>query len=223
MLRYIHWTWLCAAAASVCVFMVGVADAQVRSCGGDIPEEGYACECSVTFGQTYSGSYRHGEPYDCLTIEPDGSGETFAERGITIRVRVKCILTGYYVVGFPAEKIVLYAPNLCICPGGNIADHATDENGYTEFSGTIRAGGCTNSLTLFVDGQFVTQLPIRINSTDTGVASPCYVDACEVAALAIKLGRPDLWSLCFDYNESGPPIDASDLAYLAHYFGATCR
>ena len=66
-------------------------------------------------------------------------------------------------------------------------------------------------------------LPIKINSTDSGQASPCYTDAGDHAALARKLGNPAEWDLRFDYNESGVPVDAGDLAYIASALGAACR
>ena len=59
---------------------------------------------------------------------------------------------GIPLVGVPAQEIVLYRSSLCLCPGGNIADAATDVNGCTTFTGTIRGGGCTPTLDLFAGG-----------------------------------------------------------------------
>lgn len=215
-----------ACASLVCAFALSMLprDAQADGCPGGPPDaiEVPDCNCLVTFSQTFTGTYRHGEPADVLTIDPSSSGETLAERGITIRIRIAGVASGPWA-GVPAEEILLYNSALCLCPGGNIADHATDQDGRTEFSGTIRGGGCAGSLSLFVCGISMGTLPIKINSTDSGTASPCFTDASDLAALATKLGRPDLWDLCFDYNESGAPVDASDVAYFANSLGAACR
>ena len=48
--------------------------------------------CTVSFTRTYTGSYRLGEPYDYVTIAPDGSGETFAATGITPLMVQNCTL-----------------------------------------------------------------------------------------------------------------------------------
>src|SRR5262249_45553298 len=88
---------------------------------------------------------------DRITISPAGTGDTFAGTGITIRVFLKNC-QGAPLVGVPLQEIVLFNSGLCICPGGNIADAATDMNGMTGFSGTLRGGGCVESLQVFADG-----------------------------------------------------------------------
>jgi hypothetical protein len=47
------------------------------------PDSSYV---EVEYACTFTGSYRTGEPLDIITIAPDGSGETFAENGISIEV-----------------------------------------------------------------------------------------------------------------------------------------
>jgi len=177
----------------------------------------------VTFDKTYMGNYRPGEPYDYVTIAADGQGETFAESGISITLFLRTS-DGRNCVGIPAQEIQLYSPDLCICPGGSIADRPTDLNGMTSFSGTIAGGGCTEMLSIYFNGVRIGTTGVKINSTDTGLASPCATDAGDFSALAARLGRPEQWSICFDYNESGPPtIDAGDLSYFAAVLGAGCR
>lgn len=190
--------------------------------------------CTVTFSRTYTGNYRYGEPYDFITISPDGRGETFAEMGIAIRVCLKDAC-GRPLVGVPAQQITLYNSALCLCPGGNIADAPTDVNGCTTFSGTIRGGGCAYSLDVFVGGTFICTLrdaggrTVKVNSPDIGppYSGACFVDAADVSALGQRLGRvtgPFPYHICFDYNESGPPtINASDVAFFAHLVSAGCE
>jgi len=159
-----------------------------------------------------------------VTIAPNGAGETFASTGITVTVYLKNC-NGAPLVGVPLQEIVVFNSALCICPGGNVADAATDANGRTTFSGTIRGGGCVEALTIFADGVAVcTRGDLKTNSPDHVPASPCFVDAGDLAALAAKLGSIPNYNICFDYNESGPPtIDASDLAFFASFLGAACQ
>src|SRR5262245_38831603 len=67
---------------------------------------------------------------DRVTISPNGNGETFAANGITIKVYLKNG-AGAPLAGIPATEVILHSSALCICPGGNIADAATDLNGAT--------------------------------------------------------------------------------------------
>jgi hypothetical protein len=163
-----------------------------------------------------------------VTIAPNGAGETFAGTGITIHVYLKNC-NGAPLVGVPAQEIVIYNSGLCICPGGNIADAATDINGHTTFTGTIRGGGCVENLQVYADGvallsQSGTLLGVQTNSPDHVPASPCAVDASDLSSLASKLGVPANYSICYDYNESGgPTIDASDLSFFASLLGAQCQ
>ena len=64
-------------------------------------------ETVVSFDRVYTGSYRNGEPYDYLTIQPDGGGETLEEAGINIRVRLHCDERGFSYVGVPPNEVVL--------------------------------------------------------------------------------------------------------------------
>ncbi len=192
----------------------------VCGCEGEI-----TYESDIRFERTYTGRYRTGEPYDYVTVEPNGTGETFADAGITVRVRIKCEnRPNDWLVGYPAFSFQLWSPGLCMCSSGKFADASPDEDGWVEFSGTVNAGGCAEGIDLWIEGTFVATLPINFNSTDTVAASPCHTDAADLAAFAEVFGDPDAWGICFDYNESGPPtIDASDLAYFASRLGATCE
>ena len=177
---------------------------------------------------------------DRVTISPNGNGETFASNGITIKVYLENC-SGAPLAGIPAQEIVISNAALCICPGGNIADAATDLNGATSFSGTIHGGGCAPSLTVFADGTGITQkvvaglmppaslTPPKTNSQDVLPSSPCFVDAGDLPALAQRLGCPSNcppmspgYTICVDWNEDGA-IDAGDAAGFAFPLGAACR
>ncbi len=161
-----------------------------------------------------------------LTVDPAGRGESLESAGITLRVRMLCNRgtpespNFQPVAGMPAQEIQLYAPELAYCVP-LMASTPTDQDGWTEFHGTYQAGGCAEHVQVWAEGYFMADIPLRINSPDTGVASPGRVDGSDLAALATHLGRPDRYSICFDFNEDGS-TDASDLACFALSLGNGC-
>jgi len=184
------------------------------------PDSSYV---TVTFSRTFTGAYQHGLPYDVVTVDPSGNGETFAGTGITIRVYLRNN-GGTPLVGIPREEIQLFNSNLCICPGGNIADHASDANGETTFSGSLSAGGCAPNLIVFATCNVIATIPVKINGPDATPASPCAVDASDLSALVARRGAQvgqGNYSICFDFNEDGS-IDASEVALFASALGGQC-
>lgn len=208
---------------SVVALMAGIVAAMVAGpAAADLvcPDSSY---CVVTFSATYSGNWNNGANYDYVTINPDGQGETFAATGISISVYLKNC-AGEPLIGVPNQEILLFNSGLCICPGGNISDAGTDANGCATFTGTIAGGGCVQGLDVFADGVFICTINVNINSPDTGLASPCFTDASDLGDFASRLGVPANYTICSDYNESGPPtIDASDLGFFAAALGASCQ
>jgi hypothetical protein len=174
---------------------------------------GFPLGAAVVVGGAGSGT---------LTIRPGGGGgfgETFLGNGVPITVCITC--GGAPLVGLPASLITVSAPGVVFCPvpDANSADTPTDPLGCASFTGTICGGGCAPFLDVFVAGTWVGAVPVGINSTDTGVASPGFVDAGDLARLASVLGAPAAYTLCMDFNEDGV-IDAGDLAYFAGALGA---
>lgn len=202
--------------------------------------------CTVTYNRVYpAGSQFVGQPYDYVTIAPDGAGETFfnangvnepdgmADVAIAVFLRNG---SNAPLVGVPAQEIVVFNSALCICPGGNISDAGTDAAGMAEFTGSLAAGGCVTSLDVFADGVFICTLQaggrnVKLNSPDFAAigTSPCFTDASDLAVMATKLGRPANGAtggnpnVCADFNELGVNIDASDLAFFASFLGASCQ
>ena len=178
----------------------------------------------LSFARRFAGTYRPGEPYDVLTIDPSWTGETLEDVGISLRVRLFCDCFGIDtgpLAGLPAAEIVLYSSSLAL---GTVltASMPTDSEGWTEFHGTMRGGGCAQSLTLFADGMPAATIPIKINSPDALPASPCAVDAGDLSALAARLGIPANYSICSDWNEDGA-VDAADVSAFASVLGAACN
>ena len=162
---------------------------------------------------------------DRILINPGWVGNTFANAGITIHVFLRNC-QGQPLVGVPAAVVQLTSPGLCICPGGNLADAATDAAGHAQFTGTINAGGCVESLDVVADGVAIGSVPVKTNSHDILPASPCHIDAGDLAAVARALGsnrvsNPANYTICIDYNQDGF-IDASDVANSPFGLSAAC-
>ena len=204
--------------------------------------------CEVVFNRTYNRfSQFVGQPYDYVTVHPDGSGESFAnadglnqgDRLLDIEIRVyvrNC--SGEPLVGMPAQQVQLFSNALCICPGGADSDAGTDANGCARFTGTLRAGGCATSIDVYADGVFICTLmdsngrTVKFNSGDQAhnLTSPCYTDASDLAGFAraftqLASGSSDVGPhVCFDYNEGGSlNIDTGDLASFASLLGRACQ
>src|SRR5262245_514598 len=203
-------------------FAIDVASGQV-ALAGDAAATDAVAHC-VPFPDSTFCVVTFADPArDRITISPNGTGDTFQSVGITVHVRVRRS-DGRPETAIPREEIQLYNPGLCICPGGTLADAPTDSNGDTTFTGTIRGGGCVNSLTLYACGFQLCTVPLKTNSWDALPASPCFVDAGDVAAFTPRLGSRTgdfNYSICSDFNEDGF-IDAGDLASLSAELGAAC-
>lgn len=172
----------------------------------------------VRYAQTFTGIYRTGEPKDVVSISPNGLGGTLAQSGITIEVHLEC--DGSVLAGLPAEQIVLFHSGLCMCTP-LAADHASDAEGNTQFTGAIAGGGCVNQLVVYAGGVGVGIAPVKVNSPDTG---NCFVDSSDLSAFASKLGKryPNpAYSICFDYNEDGY-IDSGDFSFFSAHWMAHC-
>lgn len=212
-----------AALAAIVFTMLPSTSTAGGGCAGCFWQCGVGADVELTFAHRFTGTYRPGEPYDVVTIDPAGTGETLDEVGISLRVRLFCDCFGTDagpIVGLPASEIVLF--NTSLATGTYMtASVPTDSEGWTEFHGAMRGGGCVQSLTLIVDGCVVRNIPIKVNSPDTALASPCAVDAGDLSALAARLGIPSRYSICFDWNEDGA-VDAGDLSAFAAVLGANC-
>jgi hypothetical protein len=226
---------------SVVAIMAAIVACMAGTAAADVvcPDSSYVV---VTFNTSFTGTWNNGSDYDYVTIAPNGLGETFvnasglnlAPPDIDIRVYVKNC-NGDPLVGIPAQEIVLYNSSLCICPGGNASDAGgTDINGCATFTGSIAGGGCGQGLDAYVDGVPLTRVsvnggaiqgggaPVNINSTDTGLASPCFTDSSDLTAFAAVLGNVPMYTICLDFNETGA-IDSSDLAFFSGVLGAACQ
>jgi len=180
------------------------------------PDSSYV---TVSFACTFTGLYQPGEPYNYVTTCPLGDGESLAAAGITISVHLEDC-QGTPLAGVAAQDIVLTAPTLCPCGGGNIADAPTDANGNTTFSGTLAVGGYAESLTIVAGGVTVGSVPVVINSFDSSPS--CSIDTYDLEDWfnlnGKEVGDPG-YDVRYDFNEDGF-LDIKEYAlfnrHLAH-------
>ncbi len=108
-------------------------------------------------------------------ITPNGSAQPQVTQDATISVTVKdgALPVPQIIELYPFEDIWLVCPGvgaelgLMPCAGGNSADFATDEIGYTEFNNPVTGGGqSTGATSVVINGN---ALP---NTVDVGYLSP---------------------------------------------------
>lgn len=201
----------------------GLAIAVLLACGTF--EASGACEC-FEFGRFIRTVELATTRTDVLTVNPAGTGETLADAGIRLRIRIVCTTGGENPVitaplaGYPAEALQLFSPALSGCAPW-VASGPSDADGWVEFRGPFAGGGCVDHLQFFAGGELISSIPIRINSPDTGVSSPGIVDGGDLATLAAALGQPARYTICLDFNEDGL-VDAGDVSCFTQALGAAC-
>jgi hypothetical protein len=108
--------------------------------------------------------------------------------------------------------------DIFMCQQGSVADHNTDANGQTTFSGAYRGGGWTQAgLRVYVAG-----MPIPSGLVSIDVASPDYnrdqrVDIVDLGQFAMDYNDPGYAFWC-DFNGDGVE-DLADLGIFAANHG----
>lgn len=190
------------------------------------PDSSYV---EVSYSQTYPAEHPDaGTPLNHIYTHPAGDGRSFAANGIDVRVYLKNC-QGEPLIGVPAQEIVMFNSNLCICPGGGASDAGTDSNGCATWTGSLASGGCVPTVDVYADGIFIATVSdgvtdLRLNSTDQAHAgtSPCFTDASDLAAFAQVLGTTSTGKFCFDFIATGNTIDPADLGAFAEGLGKSC-
>jgi len=175
--------------------------------------------------QTYPGQAT-------LLVIPDGSGPPLTAArtaaGTTVDATIHLTLIAYCegedpVVGFPMEDMWLESVGggLVICMGGTTADAATDQNGHTQWSQAMEAGGWDEGPSrVSVNGSPLSgtqDLTLDFNSPD--INGDLAVNLSDVA-----LFSQDFWggfSFRADLWRDGS-LNLSDVGALANSVGATC-
>jgi hypothetical protein len=91
-----------------------------------------------------------------VEIEPDGSGPSLSERGLTISVTL-LVAPNTPVAGYPWQDIYVWnlpgESSFNMCQGGAFASANTDAQGKTTIEGPFAAGGCSNvGLQVYIAG-----------------------------------------------------------------------
>ena len=166
----------------------------------------------------------------CYFSCPQGDTDTFAEQGFTFSFTINDLL-GAPVPDIPGSDFWLVdcdpTGTLVLCGGSasSAADSATNGNGQTTMSnGTLNAGGCTDNLSVVVQG-FVLEDP------GTGCQPYCYdiwVRSVDLdGSLEVNLVDLAMFSACFPpqpYDkccdfDCNATVNLQDLARFAFHFG----
>lgn len=138
---------------------------------------------------------------------------------------------GNPIQGIPEADWWIHGCNsdLCICADGFSANTPTDVNGYTEFSGRIKGGGCADEVYLSCQGKPIMLSPdcvvydcveVETKSPDL-VNADCLVDLSDFTAFAVAYGPGGTYDSCADYNDDGI-INLSDFTYFAIHYEHSC-
>lgn len=165
-----------------------------------------------------------------LLVLPDGTGAPFtaARRPNGQPVDATILLTiidgcGDPVAYFPREDIWLESADhgLALCPGGTIADRNTDQNGQTDWTLPLRAGGHSQAdCRVLINGVPVSggmPLPLRFNSPDLN--GDRVVTLTDVALFAGAYYAA--YDFAADLQADGLN-NLADIAVMARGLGADC-
>ncbi len=177
------------------------------------------------------------EPVSVYTL-PGGEGHSLAncflfggsEADASIQLTIEAS-SGEFIAGLPAEDLWLEPDgeaDLVFCAGGNIADHPTDAEGRTSFSGPFSGGGWfpavvgTASLVLHTPYNIPCldwpDVPISINSPDLLVDH--VVNLSDVVVFVGDYYGE--YTYRSDFYWDGV-INLSDIVLLSQALGAACR
>ena len=195
---------------------------------------------SALFG--LAGSSAADWEWDCSTVSaasvpvsvvtfPDGNGMRLDDCYIFGGARIDATITlqlldlsGDPVAGYPASEMWLESTSgaMVLCPGGSIADHDTDQNGETTFSGPIQGGGSfdpDNGDRMQVVGVWncIYPLELEVYSNSPDMNGDLVVDLSDVVIFAEYFYGT--YDYAADFHWDGL-INLSDLVWLVQGMGA---
>jgi hypothetical protein len=141
--------------------------------------------------------------------------------GLTVTVTVfDC--NGDPLTDYPAEQITFHDPRdeIQFC-ATFMADHATDAQGQTTFSGAVAGGGwgIENVLVLVHTAGFIyPELPLSFNSPD--INGDLVVDLADVGLFAQDFGN-GAYDFRSDFTHDGVE-NLSDVGRLVQHYGESC-
>jgi hypothetical protein len=132
---------------------------------------------------------------------------------------------------YPGEDLWVDSANggIVYCPGGTVADGATDVNGQTTWATAILAGLCeeyipgvTGGLDVIINGTRLNQPPLPYGFNSSDLNGDLTVNITDVVIFAaIYDAYPGTYDYCGDFYWDGI-INISDIVLLAAGFNTAC-
>jgi len=166
-----------------------------------------------------------------IWVSPDGSGPGleygYDMAGEVADVRITLlVLNGEYepIANLPYEDLWLQSESngLTRCVGGTVADHNTDQNGETTFSGPFLAGGSNpnpEKILVMIFGDPLVQNPLSLFINSPDINGDLAVNLSDISAMTQVLNGDYDWSC--DFNNDGA-VNLSDIVVFATCLGAVC-
>lgn len=155
-----------------------------------------------------------------VLVTPEGNGPTLEALGLVITVTVLGC-DGIPLSGYPADEIRLeaFSGSVDFC-GNAVADHATDGQGQTTFSGALAGGGWSQGDLYVTVGSMrqVPALPLAVNSPD--INGDLRVDLIDVSEFAADF-LDEAYQFRSDFTHDGVE-NLADIGILAWHLGEGC-
>lgn len=199
-----------------------------------IPAPGFAqvpneCECEAFV--TCPGMRLNVCPAGDYDMIADGCGTGTDYIGVYIRDHA-----GVGIPGIPVTDYWMNSCNaqceLCVTASSFIADSPTDSDGFTKFSGTLSAGGCSlmpacQGIWIACQGYLIRVKPacepacLDIVIVGPDINADCQVNLSDLAffgeSYALEEGDPN-YNTCCDYNDDGK-CNLSDFSFFGLHYG----
>ncbi len=177
----------------------------------------------------YSMEYQGTETLT-LFVVPDGSGETFDRAFLPYGGQADATITLWLLdanydplPNFPREDMWLVSVDggLIPCPAGSIADANTDSQGTTRWTQPLHAGGHSEGLTeVRVNGSMLESTTgVRLGFNSPDINGDLTVNLTDVQIFTTDFYAD--FDFRSDFHRDGS-VNLSDLAEMAHAFGASC-
>jgi hypothetical protein len=171
------------------------------------------------------------EPASLYSL-PDFGGDSLDNAYAYSADRIDATITVYVLdmVGnpiqyYPLEDIWLDGAGgeFVFCPGGTVADYATDENGVTTISGPFAAGGSVHpadhGMVVLLNGSALYQPPFALGGNSPDINGDLVVNLSDAVMFAQDYGV--VYRYRNDFNWDGI-VNLSDVVFLVQGLGATC-
>ena len=164
-----------------------------------------------------------------IAVCPAGDGRSLSDVGATINLRIRDTNNLPIVNMAPEDVWLAGCVNLTLCNSSesSMADRLTDENGETEMSGTMAAGGSDTGVLVIVQGNVLLFtlncvdnlcLPFEVRSADmNGDLVVNLVDLSQFAAAF----PPNAYSAAADFTFDGI-VGLGDVSFLAQHLLHAC-